>query len=274
MFLSQSKASGVKMKTTLKNLCLTSVAVCAIGIAGLAITSESPEAQADTQIPGYTKHCPIYFFGALGGDLLFMTQNSSHCGSDYVWTDSWSDITFGSGNCGWPVDCLDPIFVDEFGQTLVLNEANDENNAVAGLKPIPETQKLPVESRLIATSAQKDYVAPRNGAPGHSLEKSGQFVAASDRATFVGNADFVVKADFGNDDVRYFRVLELKLKSDNSADSEVVRFGKELDPTIAANTVTTFEAKVVKANDQTHVLQLQSDQRKFLATTVTPVIAH
>jgi len=68
MFLSQSKASGVKMKTTLKNLCLTSVAVCAIGIAGLAITSESPEAQADTQIPGYTKHCPIYFFGALGGN--------------------------------------------------------------------------------------------------------------------------------------------------------------------------------------------------------------
>jgi hypothetical protein len=205
-----------------------------------------------------------------------MTQNSSHCGSDYVWTNAWADVTFGAANCGWPVDCLDPIFVDQFGQALVLNEVNnaDADNAIVGLKPIPETQKLPVQSRLIAKTVQQDYISPRSGAPGESQEQSGQFVAASNRVSFVGNADFIVKADFGNDDVRYFRVFELKLKSDNSADSEIVRIGKELDPTVEANTVTTFSAKVLKANDQTHVLQLLNDrdERKFLATTVTPVV--
>lgn len=135
----------------------------------MAITSETPQAEADTQVPGYTKHCPIYYYGDLGGDLLFMTQNATHCGIDYVWTENWADITFGAGECGWPIDCIDPIFVDEYGNTLVLSQPKqDEQNALVALKPVPETEKLPIESRLVATIDQKDYIAPRSGAPGES----------------------------------------------------------------------------------------------------------
>jgi hypothetical protein len=40
------------MKTALKNYCLTGMVVCSLGIASLSITSETPQAEADTQIAG------------------------------------------------------------------------------------------------------------------------------------------------------------------------------------------------------------------------------
>ena len=173
------------------------------------------------------------------------------------------------------IDCLDPIFVDPYGNVLVLNEQPNQDLPVVSIQPVPETDKMPVPSRMVVTTTQDEYIPSRSGAPGNSQHDAGRFVKASDKVAFTGDQDFVVKADFGNDDVRYFRVLELKLSSENSADDQVIRFGKELDPAVKANTVAAFEAKVLESNDQTHVLQLLDDQeeRKFLATTVTPVSA-
>jgi len=256
--------------------CLTLFSFTALCVAAITVSTEPTPVEADSELIGYTKHCPVYYYGSWDGDQLFMTQNSETCGSDYVWTPEFPDITTGAADCGWPQDCLDPIFVDENGEALVLN-LNDANNPVkglVGLQPIPETEQLPVQTRIVRVGIQESYVAPRSNAPGDSDLESGKFKKTSDRVSFTGDADFVVKVTFGDKDVRYFRVLELKMASDNSADDQVIRFGKEIDPNLEANRLAKYEARVLKSSrNQTHVLQLMNgeDNRKILATTVSPV---
>lgn len=261
---------------TYQKLSLCTLAVCALGIAGLAVTTETPQAKAGSA-SGFIKHCPVYFYGEYGGDLLWMTQNCEHCGSDYVWTNSWHRIDYGCEECGYYPDCSDPIYVDEdTGESLTLVDPADNEIKVAGIKPIPENECVPTQARQTVSVMQTDYVAPRFGNPGESRHESGRFVSDSDRISFTGDADFVVKVKFSEADVRYFRVLELKIDRIKSAESHVLRFGKELDPNIDANCVANYEAKVVESNHRIHQLKIIDDgeQRQFLATTVTPAFAH
>ncbi|MBD3674173.1 MAG: hypothetical protein HUJ26_11680 [Planctomycetaceae bacterium] len=261
---------------TIQKLSLFTLALCAVGVAGLAITTEAPQAEAGSAA-GFTKHCPVYFYGEYDGDLLWMTQNCEHCGSDYVWTHSWHNIDYGCEECGYYPDCSDPIYVDEkTGQSLTLVNPVDNDVQVAAIKPIPESECVPTQVRQTVALIQKDYVAPRFGEPGESRHKLGRFVSESEKVSFTGDADFVVKVKFGETDVRYFRVLELKIDQQKTAESHVLRYGKELDPNIDSNCVAKYEAKVVESNQHIHQLKIIDDvqQRQFLATTVTPAFAH
>lgn len=269
-------------------LCSVVTTSAALFVAGMLMLSapRDVEAQGGSTIPGYMEECPIYFYGNYNGQNLYLTQNCNLCGSDYVWTDYMHYIDYGCYSCGWEEDCSDPIYVPAYSfdnrQPAGEGPIREADKVVADRKDAPagpsvtldNGKKIELSGRMRVASHQRNYVPPRDGAPGESTSELGRLKLNGDMVRHSDDSDFVVQASFKDGSKRLFRVMELVIKTEGTADQSFVRFGQELDPSSVTDDVPVRSAKVVKSiGDHSHQIQLlDQSHRRFVVTTVKPVL--